>query len=103
MEFIDYTGLKIELSEEVWTQHIKSVHPELTEDDLNNTLSDPDEVWASQKRSDTELYYKKKINLAPGKIRYSMVAVKKIPTGNFISSAMTKSTVAGSKLIFRKP
>ncbi|HPI39594.1 MAG TPA: hypothetical protein PLJ21_02245 [Pseudobdellovibrionaceae bacterium] len=102
MFFVDYIGLNIELSEEVWTEHIKAVHPEICEADIKNTLSDPDEVWVSQKREDTELYYSKKENLASGKNRYWMIAVKKIKTGNFISSAMTKSTIIGSKLIYKK-
>ena len=103
MIFVDYKGLKVELSDEVWTEHIKSFHPELSEKDNENTLSDTDEVWVSQKREDTELYYQKKETVASGKTRYWMIAVKKLTSGNFVSSAMTKSTIVGSKLIYKKP
>ena len=102
MVFVDYCGLKIELSESVWAEHIKPMHSEITETDLANTLSDPDEVWASQKREDVHLYYKKKLNQSLEKNRYWMVVVKKIPAGNFVSSAMTKSTLVGSTLIYKK-
>lgn len=100
--FNDYAGLKIEMSKQVWEEHIKVSHPELKADDIAKTLSDPDEVWVSQKREDTELYYQKKEPAVVGKVRYWMVAVKKMPDGNFVSSAMTKSTLIGSKLIYKK-
>ena len=102
MVFIDYCGLKIQLTESVWIEHIKSAHPEIAENDLASTLSEPDEVWVSQKRKDVELYYKKKISSSQEKNRYWLVVVKKIPTANFVSSSITKSTVVGSTLIFKK-
>lgn len=90
------------MSEQVWEEHIRVSHPELKIDDISKTLSDPDEVWISQKREDTELYYQTKESSISGKTRYWMVAVKKLQAGNFVSTAMTKSTLIGSKLIYKK-
>ena len=102
MIFIDYLGKKIELSADVWENHIKMNHPEIDLTDIESTLKDPDEVWVSQSRVDTELYYRRKKNTTSSKVRYWMVAVKLIDSNTFISSAMTKSTVVGSELIFKK-
>lgn len=103
MNFVDYQGNNIELSEKVWVDHIQANHPDIGEEDIRKTLLEPDEVWLSQHRIDTELFYKKKDPSGTGKIRFWMVAVKKISTGNFVSTATTKSTVVGSKLIYKRP
>jgi hypothetical protein len=103
MRFTDYQGSIIELSEQVWNEHIKIGHPEFTEEIINMVLGNPDEVWISQNRKDVELYYSKKDDTDPMKVRYWMVAVKKIPTGNFVRSAMTKSKIVGAQNIFKKP
>jgi hypothetical protein len=102
MVFIDYKGQKIELTTEAWEIHIKENHPDITVSEIEETLKNPDEVWESQNRTDTELYYKRKKTSVSGKIRYWMVAVKKVNSGSFVSSAMTKSTVVGSKLLYKK-
>ena len=102
MVFIDYKGQKIELTTEAWEIHIKENHPDISVSDIEETLKNPDEVWESQNRTDAELYYKRKKTSVSGKIRYWMVAVKKVNSGSFVSSAMTKSTVVGSKLLYKK-
>lgn len=102
MTFKDYNGTPIELSADVWENHIKVNHPEIDVSEIELTLTDPDEVWVSQQRGDTELFYKRKKTSLSGKVRYWMIAVKNINSGKFISSAMTKSTVIGSTLIFKK-
>ena len=102
MTFEAYNGSTIELSTEVWENHIKANHPEIGLLEIELALKAPDEVWISQQRQDTELYYKRKKKLSLGKIRYWMIAVKKVNSGKFVSSAMTKSTVVGSTLIFKK-
>ena len=102
MVFIDYKGQKIELTTEAWEIHIKENHPDISVSEIEETLKNPDEVWESQNRTDTELYYKRKKTSVSGKIRYWMVAVKKVNSGSFVSSAMTKSTVVGSKLLYKK-
>jgi hypothetical protein len=102
MVFIDYKGQKIELTTEAWEIHIKENHPDISVSEIEETLKNPDEVWESQNRTDAELYYKRKKTSVSGKIRYWMVAVKKVNSGSFVSSAMTKSTVVGSKLLYKK-
>lgn len=102
MVFIDYKGQKIELTTESWEIHIKENHPDISVSEIEETLKNPDEVWESQNRTDAELYYKRKKTSVSGKIRYWMVAVKKVNSGSFVSSAMTKSTVVGSKLLYKK-
>ena len=102
MTFKDYKGITIEMNADVWEQHIRTNHPEVSLFDIELTLIDPDEVWVSQQREDTELFYKRKKTSVSGKVRYWMVAVKNVSSGKFISTAMTKSTVAGSALIFKK-
>lgn len=102
MVFTDYQGSTIELGEQVWSDHIRVSHPELTEAVIKEVLVDPDEVWVSQNREDVELYYRKKDQSDPRKVRYWMVAVKKISSGNFVRSAMTKSKIVGAKSIYRK-
>ena len=102
MVFIDYKGQKIELTTEAWEIHIKENHPDISVSEIEETLKNPDEVWESQNRTDAELYYKCKKTSVSGKIRYWMVAVKKVNSGSFVSSAMTKSTVVGSKLLYKK-
>lgn len=77
MIFTDYQGIIIQLSEQVWNEHIKVGHPELTEKVIREVLGNPDEVWISQNRDDVELYYRKKNELDPNKMRYWLVAVKK--------------------------
>ena len=102
MVFIDYKGQKIELTTEAWEIHIKENHPDISVSEIEETLKNPDEVWESQNRTDAELYYKRKKTSVSGKIRYWMVAVEKVNSGSFVSSAMTKSTVVGSKLLYKK-
>ena len=102
MVFIDYKGQKIELTTEAWEIHIKENHPDISVSEIEETLKNPDEVWESQNRTDAELYYKRKKTSVSGKIRYWRVAVKKVNSGSFVSSAMTKSTVVGSKLLYKK-
>ena len=102
MVFIDYKGQKIELTTEAWEIHIKENHPDISVSEIEETLKNPDEGWESQNRTDAELYYKRKKTSVSGKIRYWMVAVKKVNSGSFVSSAMTKSTVVGSKLLYKK-
>ncbi len=102
MVFIDYKGQKIELTTEAWEIHIKENHPDISVSEIEETLKNPDEVWESQNRTDAELYYKRKKTSVSGKIRYWMVAVKKVNSGSFVSSAMTKSTVVGSMLLYKK-
>jgi hypothetical protein len=66
MVFEDYDGQKIALSTEVWEVHINENHPDISFSDLEETLKNPDEVWESQHREDTELYYKRKKTSAQG-------------------------------------
>ncbi|MNT84818.1 hypothetical protein D3C72_2248960 [compost metagenome] len=90
------------LSDEVWLEHIQVHHPEVTIEDLRLTIEDPDEIQLSPLRSDVDLYYRLKVTSRIDRIRYWMVAVKKISAGNFVSSAMTKTKIVGSKLVYRK-
>lgn len=103
MKFTDFKGNIINLSEDIWATHILVNHPEISVQNVELTLKDPDEVWFSQHRRDVELYYRKKDLAETVKVRYWMVAVKKIPSGNFVSSAMSKSTIIGAELVYKKP
>jgi hypothetical protein len=90
------------LDEQVWESHIQKAHPEVSLGEIKNTLLDPDEVWESQSRTDTELYYRKKDSSLPTRPRYWMVVVKKINAGAFVASAMTKVTMVGNSLVYKK-
>lgn len=98
----DVFGSLVILSDEVWLEHIKAHHPEIELRDLAHTLVDPDEVQQSQIRGDVELFYRFKASSKSGRPKFWMVAVKRLPSGSFVSSAMTKSKIVGAKLIYSK-
>lgn len=102
MVFKDYRGIAVELSIDVWENHIRVNHPDVKISDIELTLNEPDEVWVSQQRTNVELFYKRKKSSPSGKVRYWMIAVKNVNSKSFVSSAMTKSAVVGSTLVFKK-
>lgn len=95
-------GSLVTLSEEVWLDHIRAHHPETQLEDLEITLMDPDQVQLSQIRADVELFYRLKSSATLERPRYWIVAVKCLPEGRFVSTAMTKSKIVGVKLIYSK-
>ncbi len=96
---IDYQGREIVLSDESW-QHIKDDHPEISIDDIESALLDPDEVRASNTNSKVEIYYS--IKTRSLKTRFRCVVVKVLEAGCFVSTAMTTSKMKSGKTIFRK-
>lgn len=99
---VNKLGDQVQLSDEVWFDHIKIHHPEITIEDIKLTLEDPDEIQLSQVRFDVELYYRLKLTSQPERLRYWMVVMKRLSGGHFVSSAMSKTTIVGSKLIYRR-
>jgi hypothetical protein len=99
VELIDFQGRKIVLSDESWL-HIKEDHPEISIDEIENALLNPDEVRASNSNSKVEIYYA--IKTVSPKTRFRCVVVKILDAGCFVSTAMTTSKMKSGKTIFQK-
>lgn len=95
--FHDFQQTVVRLAKEVFEDHIQQFHPEIGLVEIRMTLLEPKEVWQSLIRNDVFLYYRRKEVL---KERYVVVVVKKLSTGNFVSSAYTKSRITGARRIF---
>jgi len=96
----DYQGRSIELSDASW-EHIQEAHPEITLDDIRLVLTDPLEVRECPRQSFVELFYQAKAH-PKGKNRFRVVVVKVLKNGNFVSTAMTASTMKSGRTLFRK-
>lgn len=83
----------------VWADHIKQSHPEISLYHLARVLGHPDEVWRSHRRGDSELYYLLK---SQDRRRYWMVVVKSVGEQQFVATAMTRTTISGSKQIYQR-
>jgi hypothetical protein len=100
-KFIDFQHIEIFLSEES-EAHIHFAHPEITLEQITNTLADPDEVRKIQSGKEAKLYYQLKTKVLDG-VRYICVVVK--ITANheeLIVSAMTTSGIKDGEVIFMK-
>ena len=100
MDFKDFQGRTIELSETSW-QHIQEQHPDVTIDDIKRVLSDPLEVRESPRLGFVELFYQAKAHQT-GKMRFHMVVVKVLSAGNFVSTAMTTATMKSGRTLYKK-
>lgn len=98
--FKDYTAAEVKLDDEA-AEHIADKHPEITSQQIAETLADPDEVRKSHHKEETSLFYKKRIN-ERGQTRFTAVIVKSRLDGNWIDSAMTTSKVKEGELIYQK-
>ena len=100
-KFVDYQNVEILLSEES-EAHIHFAHPEITIEQITNTLANPDEVRKSQSGKEAKLYYQLKAKVADG-VRYICVVVKITSSQEeLIVSAMTTSGIKDGEIIFRK-
>jgi hypothetical protein len=100
VKLTDYQGRVIELSEDSWA-HIQEAHPEISLEELKAVLVDPTEVRQCPRQSFVELVYQSKEHFK-GKPRFRVVVVKVLKTGNFISTAMTASTMKPGKVLYKK-
>jgi hypothetical protein len=96
----DYRGRFVRLNEESW-EHIRESHPELTLEEIRLVLSDPLEVRESPKRCFVELFYQAKSH-PEGKQRYSVVVVKVLKEGLFVSTALTTNAMKSGRTLYRK-
>jgi len=81
--------------------HINDFHPEINEENIKETLLEPDEVRKSKKKVDTKIYWKKRLNRF-GKTRYTGVVVKNRADGKWIDTAYTTSRIKKGDLIYPK-
>lgn len=100
MDFKDYLNRRIELSDASWT-HIQEAHPGVSLAEISTALSDPDEVIQCPRQHFVELFYQIKQQLE-GKRRFRVVVVKVLSSGNFVSTAMTASSVKNGNLLYKK-
>jgi hypothetical protein len=83
-------------------EHIKSGHPEITINQIKNTLLDPLEIHESSKQMESLLYYSIKIRTEK-KVRYICVVVKKTSKSElFVETAMTTSNIKKGRIVFKK-
>lgn len=100
-KFVDFQKAEIFLSDES-EAHIQFAHPEITLEQITNTLADPDEVRKSQSGKEAKLYYQLKAK-APDGVRYICVVVKITASHEeLIVSAMTTSGIKDGEVIYRK-
>ncbi len=100
VEFRDFKGRKIELSDASW-EHIQDSHPEISLEGIRSVLTDPNEVLECPRQQFVELFYQIKLHPA-GKRRFRVVVVKVLPEGNFISTAMTTNAMKKGRSLYRK-
>jgi hypothetical protein len=100
IEFKDYQGRSIELSDSSW-EHIQESHPEITRENILLVLTDPLEVRKCPRQNFVELFYQAKAQPA-GKIRFCVVVVKVLEKGLFISTAMTTNAMKNGRTLYRK-
>ena len=100
MDFKDFQGRTIELSEPSW-QHIQDQHPDVAIEDIKRVLSDPLEVRESPRQGFVELFYQAKAH-PTGKMRFHVVVVKVLSTGNFVSTAMTTANMKTGRTLYKK-
>lgn len=99
MEFVDFRDLTIILGEEV-LEKIRERHPEITMDQIRETLLDPLEVRRSRHKHGSELYY----SHAFKKERFTCVVVKlnTADGNNYVETAYTSSKIKAGEVIFSK-
>jgi hypothetical protein len=95
-----YQNRTVELSDETW-KHIQDAHPEISIEDIKQSLVDPFEVRRSQSKENVELFYHLKSR--EPKLRYRLVVVKLLAQGCFISTAMTTSQIKNGEVLYKKP
>lgn len=100
MTFKDFQDRNIELSDSSW-EHIQEAHPEISIKSIESVLANPNEVVECPRQEFVELFYQVKLHPA-GKQRFCVVVVKVLPYGNFISTAITTSTVKKGRSLYRK-
>ena len=100
LKVTDHHARLIELSEES-RGHIQEAHPEISLGDMKAVLADPTEVRQCPRQGFVELMYQFKEALK-SKPRYRVVVVKVLKTGNFISTAMTASSMKPGKALYKK-
>lgn len=100
MKLTAFQGRNIELSDASW-EHIQDSHPEISLEDIRNTLVDPSEVIECPRQQFVELFYQIKLHPA-GKQRFHVVVVKVLAQGNFISTAMTSNAIKRGRSLYRK-
>jgi hypothetical protein len=100
VKFKDVQGRSIELSEASW-EHIQEQHPDVSIEDVKRVLSDPLEVRESPRQTFVELFYQAKVH-PKGKPRFHVVVVKVLSGGNFVSTAMTTTTMKSGRTLYKK-
>ncbi len=100
MKFKDFQDRVIQLLDSSW-EHIQEAHPEISIENIENVLADPSEVIECPRQEFVELYYQVKLHPA-GKQRFYAVVVKVLQDGNFISTAMTTSTIKPGRSLYRR-
>ena len=100
VRFKDFQGRDIELSDFSW-EHIQDSHPEISIENIRSALGDPTEVVGCPRQQFVELFYQIKLHPA-GKERFHVIVVKILPSGNFISTAMTTTMIKKGRSIYRK-
>lgn len=100
MKLKDFQGRDIQLLNESW-EHIQDGHPEIHLEDIKLTLKDPSEVRECPRQGFVELFYRLKSH-AKGKIRFTVVVVKVMSDGNFISTAMTTKSMREGRILYKK-
>lgn len=98
--FINYLGQPVHMVLDTWL-HIIEKHPEVDIHIIQRTIGDPDTVLISEANVNCELYFLHKSELEK-KIRFSVVVVKIMQDGLWISTAMTKNKVSGGIEIYRR-
>jgi len=94
--FVDYLNSVVLLSADT-EQHIAEAHPEVTLDQIRQSLGNPDEVRRSSYKTTTTLYYQiRYVN------RYTCVVVKKCVDGFYIATAMTTTKPKGGEVLYVK-
>lgn len=99
----DYRSFKMNLEGDA-LEHIQNKHSEITIDEIQYALLDPDEVRKSinanpSSKCTVEIYYVRK---DISKIRYTQVVVKFCPGGNFIVTAMTTNKIKSGDVIYKR-
>lgn len=100
VEIWDYQNRMIELSDSSW-EHIRESHPEITLEEVQGVLADPLEVRESPRQNFVELFYQAKAH-PEGKTRFSVVVVKVLEGGLFVSTAMTTNALKSGRTVYRK-
>ena len=102
--FRDVNDEEIKMAGDVWENHIKVDHPEMTVEIIGNVLKTPSVVCSSQHENmkNYKLYYQGPWKNKMEKKRYFPVVVKICNDGNWISTAHTRSSVSCGIILFQE-